>query len=214
MESSHRQSNVKSQFQRRFASSTNNDNHSINQPIHISPKKNSSNERNNVDDLNNFRYLYPVSRTATSSLQYRMCIGLNVEENQSKHNRYVNRQLQIYRNYQKKQDDAYLRNEVTPHKIPGLGQRVRDRFVIESIAEARNQQWRNLVFEDHIEPAEASQRSGLRTIGRIRTDRFLSRSIGVVQSDIPKKLPKERIIIKKSRQQRRAPILYWGCGNF
>lgn len=166
-----------------------------------------------------------------SSTMQRMVSSLNVEDNEALHRKNIERKVDSFRRYQDREEDIYLRTAFKHNKIAGLGQRIKDNGVIEAIANVRNNEWRKLVLDEKMDPLEANEKTGIKSIGRIHTedkyiDFYSTRASSYARnisdySELPVKkinnyqLPNERKIINEARKRRmKGPVLYWGCGNF
>lgn len=177
----------------------------------------SSQKINNTVFLSDFKQ----PRSFSSTMQ-RMFSGINAESNESRYRKSIQVQINSFRRFQDREEDVYLRTAFRHHKIPGLGQRIKDKGVIEAIANAKNNEWRKLVIEENMNPLEANEKSGITAIGRISmgdnyasTKAFSNNDEGSSKTTNNFKLPSERKIINEARKRRmKGPVLYWGCGKF
>lgn len=130
-------------------------------------------------------YVQEVSMTTRSYRPFSTIRNsIDIEEMEARHKTRVDTALGIFSKTEKKQNTAYIKTHIRPRVIPGLGRRMKDKGVIETIMSNRLDQWRQGLQE-----------------GKDVTEIDIS---VVKRSRLPHENP------KKQRKKQHQPVFYWG----
>ena len=110
--------------------------------------------------------------------------SIDVGELEARHKSHIDATLNIFAKTEKRQEKAYIRTHVRPRVIPGLGKRMKDKGVIETIMTNRIEQWRQELQD--------------------------GKDAGDINVSVVKRMPLPHENPKKQRKNHRQPVFYWG----
>ena len=110
--------------------------------------------------------------------------SINIDEMEARHKNRVDTALEIFSKTEKRQNTAYVKTHIRPRVIQGLGRRMKDKGVIETIMNKRIDQWRQGLQE--------------------------GKDVADIDISVVKRTPLPHENPKKQRKKQHPPVFYWG----